>query len=316
MLFFLLACKNDHDFNRADKTDTFIQEGTDEVDILLVIDNSVSMKEEQELVAAGFNSFLDALAQDSSELDLHIGIVTTDMDYANPSRGLLVGGDWLTGAEADFAEQFSTRVQVGTDGSDKEQGLAAAWGALAFNEGFIRTDANLGLIFVSDENDCSHDGAFPEDGDGMLCYERQEDLAPLQEYILRFQGVKSTSARVIASSIVGPEVSAGCDTANPGVRYTDFSSKLSGFVGSICETDYGTLFDAIGSQIIAPATTFTLTDQPLDGSIEVDVDGEVIPEDPETGWWYDEEYMTIHFDGSYVPPTGATIHVYYVLAGG
>lgn len=76
---------------------------------------------------------------------------------------------------------FACMSLVGTRGDGYEKGLLAATvavsreltgGALGVsaadeskpNHGFLRDEANFTVIFVSDENDCSHDGSMPELG--------------------------------------------------------------------------------------------------------------------------------------------------------
>ncbi len=75
-----------------------------------------------------------------------------------------------------LAEDFACMSLVGTRGYGFEMGLAAVTRAVHPemtggpganpadfpNAGFIREDANTGVIFVSDENDCSHDGTLNE----------------------------------------------------------------------------------------------------------------------------------------------------------
>ncbi len=83
--------------------------------------------------------------------------------------------------EARLELDFSCMATVGTRGDGYEKGLRAAVNAVspeltgsavelatadmtADNHGFIRTDADFTLIFVTDENDCSHDGSVMELG--------------------------------------------------------------------------------------------------------------------------------------------------------
>ena len=83
--------------------------------------------------------------------------------------------------EARLELDFSCMATVGTRGDGYEKGLRAAVNAVspeltggaielatadmtADNHGFIRTDAGFALIFVTDENDCSHDGSVMELG--------------------------------------------------------------------------------------------------------------------------------------------------------
>lgn len=324
MLLVLAAC-SESVLHRASGTDVFTQQGNAEVDVLWVVDDSISMSEEQALLGDGFHRFVEALGGSEVEMDLHVGVVSTDMDVDNADHGRLVGSPaWLTAEEPDFDAQFRQRVAVGTAGSDMEQGLQAAWYALgghgvsaeiaAYNEGFVRTSANLAIVFVSDENDCSHDGAFPADSDAALCYERQDSLVPVADYVRHFQGLKATEAHVNVSGILGPAISEGCETATPGVRYDSTASAFDGYVGNICEADWSDILEGVANGIVAPSTAFALTHPALAGTVEVDVDGEPIAEDPDTGWRYDDTVQTVFFDGGYVPPSGALIQITYTIA--
>ena len=61
-----------------DQTDIFDQKSAAEVDILWVIDNSDSMAAEQDKVSNGFTGFFNQLV--TSQVDYHIGVITTDPD--------------------------------------------------------------------------------------------------------------------------------------------------------------------------------------------------------------------------------------------
>jgi hypothetical protein len=55
------------------------------------------------------------------------------------------------------AGAFSCIAQLGPDGCGYEQSLEAMYRALdpAVNPGFIRDDAALAVLFITDEDDCS-----------------------------------------------------------------------------------------------------------------------------------------------------------------
>ena len=314
-MLLLAACAPDNELAPAEQTELFLQGGTDQVDVLWVVDDSVSMAEEQGLVAAGFETFLAALQQERAAIDLQIGVITTDNDLDNPSRGLLDG--WLTGEEPDFADQLRARVRVGTAGSDEEQGLGAAALTLANagrggpNEGFLRKDANLAVILVSDENDCSHGDDWP--GDAAACYDAADTLTPLP-YLIRSLGTAPVGDGVaIVSAIAGPDAAEGCATATPGLRYQTVTDQLDGLFENVCSTDYSALMDEIGRQILEPSRTFTLDFPAQPASIEVMVDDTAMLEDAATSWWYDADYQAVRFDGSYVPPSGSEVWVWYLV---
>lgn len=321
LLSLLAACANENDLALAEQLEYFPQGGNNQVDIVWVVDNSVSMAEEQSLVAAGFESFLAAMAQEGGALDLHMGVVTTDIDEANPTRGQLLGTPaWLTGAEPDFADQLRARVRVGTDGSDMEQGLGAAALTLAYaqkdgvNEGFLRKDATLAVVVVSDENDCTNDGVFPEDGDATLCYDRAADLTPIPELVRELNAAPVGDGRVIVSAIAGPQASEGCATATPGFRYMTVAEKLDGLFGDVCDTDYSLLMDELALQILAPARVFPLELPAREDTLEVEVDGVIVAPDEASAWWYDAEYQSVRFDGDWYPPAGSEVWIRYLVS--
>ena len=140
----------------------------------------------------------------------------------------------------------------------------------------------------------------------------------MKRFIQDFSKLKSGDARVIASAIVGPEVSQqqGCQQEVwPGHRYTAIADTLGGIVGNICDADYSSIMEDLGLAVAGEITVFNLSYAAVPESIEVIVDDEVIAEDAATGWSYDAEYRQIRFDGSYVPPRGSSISVGYEILG-
>src|SRR5687768_1575430 len=85
----LLAACNENEFKRASLTNEFWQAPSNQVDILWVIDNSVSMLNEQVAVAEGAEDFITHL--ETTEMDFHLGVISSDIDRSNPSAGVLLG---------------------------------------------------------------------------------------------------------------------------------------------------------------------------------------------------------------------------------
>ncbi len=176
------------------------------LDILFVIDNSGSMREEQASLVANFNRFINVLDNIEGGLpNVHIGVVTTDIGAGpygimgctgNGDRGILqnapVGGACSTpGPEryiidianddgvtrtnnyaGTLADTFSCIAELGTGGCGFEQPLESMRRALngsnAENNGFIRDDAFLAVIIISDEDDCSVEQVSMFDSDPAL----------------------------------------------------------------------------------------------------------------------------------------------------
>jgi hypothetical protein len=161
-----------------------------ELDLLFVVDNSASMADQQAALAANFPRMIDALSQlDGGMPELHIGVVTTDMgtsSLAAPTGsgalgalgaggcagagddGALVQGASVTdrfirdvGGVRNFTGElrdvFREIALVGDGGCGFEQPLSAMRRALVnpLNAGFLRPTANLAVVFLADEDDCS-----------------------------------------------------------------------------------------------------------------------------------------------------------------
>lgn len=315
------SCVVDNTVDRLTKTEVFLQEPNSLVDILFVVDSSPSMADEQQLIADGFESFIGTLEE--SNADFQLGVIDMDMDLDNTRRAMLIGNPAYLTPEDDYIAAFKSRVKVGVGGSDKEKGLSAAYAAVTEplasgqNGGFVREDANLVLVFVSDEEDCSDADALAGEG-GSACYDQRQLLISVKQFIQDFSELKSGDARVIASAIVGPKANQqdGCQQEVwPGNRYRSMAVTMGGIVGNICNPDYSGIMEDLGLAVAGEITVFNLSYAAVPETIEVTVDDEVIPESEADGWTYDAEYRQIRFDGSFVPPRGSGITVAYEILG-
>ena len=202
-----VACNQPPPLIRRTQTDTFTQEVRKTVDILLVVDNSCSMIDEQIKLAGNFDSFIEQFVE--AEVDYQIGVVTTDMTDQTQA-GRLVGETKIITSDMDDAlarELFQENVKVCATGSGFEQGLGAAQAALSPdftaddgpNAGFLRDDAALSIVFVSDEDDGSSD--------------------PVGDYLTFFKGLKGDrgyrdDTLINLSAVAGPMPS-GCEQPEP-----------------------------------------------------------------------------------------------------
>lgn len=166
-------------------------DGQRDVDLLFVIDNSGSMAEEQSSLAANFARFVNVLESIEGGLpNVHLGVVSTNMGAgpytisgctAAGDDGVLQNAPQSAGCSAPtdrfildiddgqggratnytgtLTETFSCIARLGINGCGFEQPLAAMRRALdgsqPANSGFLRQDALLAVIIVSDEDDCS-----------------------------------------------------------------------------------------------------------------------------------------------------------------
>ncbi len=260
------------------------------VDILFVVDNSGSMGDNQTTLARNFNNFYRIIEE--LELDWQIGVVTTD-------TGVLQGTIKIITPETDDVRStFSENALVGTMGSGYERGLEFAYRALSEplvngpNVGFLRPTAGLRIIFMSDE---------PDQSSGTVDF-----------YVSYFQNLKPNPSMVQISAITGGR--SGCSTecgyADPDVRYSNAVDATGGVWASICECDFIDALEILAEESQVFQDTFTLSQDPVPGTIVVMVDDTVATE-----WHYDARLNAVVFNSPDVTPAnGATVTITYELA--
>jgi hypothetical protein len=191
-----------------------------DLDLLFVIDDSSSMADEQAKLAANLPVLVDVLETIEGGLpNVHIGVVSTDVADGGE---LLVGHPACQPRGAPFivdvsdglgrvrnypgtlAEALACNAELGATGSDVEQPLESTRLALddanLGNAGFLRDDAYLAVVIISDGDDRS-----PADP---------------AAYASTLKSVKDDSDLVIVSLIAGPRD--GCANSEPAPRLHDF----------------------------------------------------------------------------------------------
>lgn len=273
------------------------------VDVLWVIDDSGSMGDEQTELANSFANFISGFV--SLDLDFHLGVVTTDTTNSSHSGKLQGSPPFLDQNTPNLNATFQSRVQVGTTGSATERGLEASRLALSppltnagqVNYGFLRDDAVLSLLYVSDENDFS--------------------AGVWSDYAYFLAGLKADPSKVQVSAIVGP--AGGCsfngNTASDGEDYRLVASSFNGVIANICTDDFSSALQVIADAVAALATGYQLQHVPIPGTIQVFVDGVQVPGGQST-WSYNPTSNEIVFVSGAVPEECAVIQVRYALAPG
>lgn len=296
--------------------DEFQQRTVPQSDILFVVDNSCSMSDEQEELAANFDSFIQSFV--NTTLDYHIGVVEGDLTPNTPSSwGILreYGGErWIDPDTPNKIEAFNALANVGDSGDGAcEMGLAASHAALTYqsgiggpNEGFYREDALLSVIIVTDEPD-QHDSFNPFSDCG--------GLAP-NEYIPWFlYDLKGPTGgdQLLFTGIIGDRPG-GCDTndnsAAEGEGYWDVIDGVGGNFLSICSQDWSTFLTELGLEAAGMKRTFYLRRIPKEDTLRVTIDGADV--DPSI-WSYDRVTNSISFPLEDIPPELSLLEVTYEL---
>ncbi|MGA9521116.1 MAG: choice-of-anchor D domain-containing protein [Myxococcaceae bacterium] len=313
--------------NSPTRTDLFVQDSLAKVDVLFVIDNSGSMMEEQNSIGQNFAAFLQA-AQ-SQSVDYHIAVTTTGIDSSPGGWSVCPGGAEggeggrlfpvdgsspriITPQTPNALGVFANNVKVGVCHWN-EQGLEAAYRALSAplvsstddpstslpgdgNGGFLRPEAKLAIVFLSDENDYSPNAL----NDDVTFYETF------------FKAVKGNDTSMLSiSAIVGPQALGSCPTASSaGIRYIKLAQATGGVVESICTANWARSLTDIGANTFGPRRVFPLQQRPDDpNQIVVEVNGVQVT----SGWRYDPATNSIEFTSTAVPPAGSVIQITYPL---
>lgn len=270
-------------FDVGVQPDIGISDACTAVDFLFVIDDSSSMNEHQANLIANFPAFIDGIEDSLGSVEsFHVGVVATDPFSGNPGACILIGAlvtsttgagaqssqaecgpyadgsNFMTDAD-DLDASFACAAQVGTSGNGSERPMdavvAAVDGSLAgvggCNEGFLRDDALLVVVVITDEYDGEGD---PEPGNGE---EPATSVGgPMDWYdavVAAKGGIPQNAVALAITNYEGgpcePE-----DLAHDGVNIVSWTALFedNGFVGGLCENDYGPMF-AEATGVIATA---------------------------------------------------------------
>ena len=230
IMAFLAACNGTS--NKESELSSSSEEMTNMVDILVVVDNSGSMAEEQ----ANLSTKLQPLLRHIQDSDWQIGIATTD-----PEDSCL--HSLISGTDSDPAGRFEVAItEVGTSGSSNERGIQQAVRALNGECGnWVREGSALGVLIISDEDNCSDATQCDDDPWSQGSY--------LSDYMSAIREIVITAR--IYGLIWHPSMSQGeCPSGfNQGHTYADLIATTGGRWGSICDDDYTAILEEISRDL-------------------------------------------------------------------
>ena len=212
----------------------------------------------------------------------------------------------ITPSTPDPGGTFSANVNLGINGSGIEQGfhnayqaLEAAINGVGVNGGFLREDAGLRLIFVSDEQEQS--GSAPG------------SLGGPADYVGYYESLKANPEHLVVSDITGGMT--GCSgaggSASSGSDYVTGTNMTGGISASICDPNWVSTLSALGWLSQSFADTFELSQTPVEETIEVRLNGVPVF----VGWVYDSALNAVVFDLDHVPENGDGIEIEYTVLG-
>ena len=274
-----------------DVSDSFTQEENGaKMDILWVIDNSGSMRDEQEALGTNFSAFINEFSQ--KDVDFQMAITTTDTRGDNAGKEFgdsmsLLTSQKLNEDQGQFLNDFERLVNVGIRGSGSEKAFEAS---NAFTERYsnssnwMREDAYLTVVYLSDE--------------------KEQTVGSVEENLAKLQQWKSNNGLVRAYSIV--DINHTRSWADPA-RFEKIAELTNGKAADIRGDFYQTLLE-MGSSLASLTEQFPLSATPYDiNSIKVFVNGSEVSQ-----WTYQSDTNSIKFNEGSVPEDKASISIQYV----
>jgi hypothetical protein len=328
----------------ATHRDTFVQNDRPKVDVLWVIDNSGSMGWVHDELADNLGPFLSFA--DANRIDYNIAVTTTGLAPGGSGcLGGVQGGEngrffpvdnsrprILRPDTPDLEQNWRLNVTVGTcggTGQHEEQVFEAAYRALSTplvdhcddprptspepndgNCGFLRPDAHLSIIGVTDEAEHS-----PQ---------------TVNFYYNAYMSIKGYKNRHLFNfhGIAGDEF-IGCSNAEPCDRVAEMVRKTEGGVfQSICAPNWEEALRKMSAKAFGFKTCFKLSGEPADknanGHIS-DTEGEIFVKmngrdlssrgaQNQVIWSYDGRDNSLCFEPLTVPEPGAVLEVDYQVA--
>lgn len=294
--------------------------GSGKVDILFVNDNSASMSKSQVQLAAKFNGFIQNL--DAKSIDYRIAITTTDLATVS-ANGLVTFGNgkkYITNADSNrvtlfnnviirnetitcedfiigmfntYGTSFQSNSQYASQYNSKcpssdTRGIYTANTVVSSNSSsFMRSDANLNIILISNDN--------VRQGNAMDTNDRASTFVSMmqQKYPTKYWDfnsivVKDSACRTaqtlrnasnqVVSNQSGPAIQGGigleyANLSNSAARDIDNNPRPRGQILDICESNYAQHFNTMSTQISDDARMFTLKCTPTVAPIVTTISG-------------------------------------------
>ncbi|MHB8875403.1 MAG: choice-of-anchor D domain-containing protein [Myxococcaceae bacterium] len=274
-------------------------------DVLLVIDDSCSMGTHQVALGNNFASFIQYAV--AAGVGYQLGVTTTDNEPGGPQGRLQGTPKLLTPTTPNVEALFTQKVNVGINGSGSEQCAAPALAALTAplitsdNQGFLRPDASLGVLAITDAVD--------------------QSMLPWSFYLDALSTVRD--ANLFSYSVIGPfnpspPITCAYDSVPDDGFHAFLTGATTGAKGEICTTDWAKSLEQLGKTAFGFRTNFFLKSTPdLTGgrTITVKINGVVL--DPidnrgTTVWTYDPVANLLHFEPMFVPEPGQTLSIEYL----
>jgi hypothetical protein len=213
------------------------------VDIIWVVDNSLSMQEEVELISDNINAFASFIA--ASGIDYRVVMLSYDDPVVGdgwyhvcvpPPLSNTAAGVCPTGRDVDSARYLHVREIV-----DSRKSLTELIANYADFSGFLRPEALHHIILVTDDNDDLTSASFLSQWRALASW--------LDDTVVH--SIVTTRRADIRDPFDDSCTTPGCPCGYAvGTALMDLSTATAGEVFSICEADWGSIFSAIAASVV------------------------------------------------------------------
>lgn len=247
----------------------YVTPALNSVDVILIIDDSSSMKEDQTKLAQRLNTLVNDL--DALKIDYQLCLTTTDTNYykGGPIKWVGLNNVIMNKDSANKNSVFINTINsLGAEWSSDERGIYAANLMLKdfAASGCMRAESTLATLMISDEDERS------VGGNASLSTVQYKALEPMDypdnliaNVHAKFDNGLFKKPFLSNSIIVKPGDNA-CEStqdaqsspAFPGTKYAELSNKTGGYLGSICDTDYTNNLKFIKDRVVNSMPGMTL----------------------------------------------------------
>lgn len=249
------------------------------LDLLFVIDDSGSMSDHQRILSANAPALAAKLAGFSS---LNVAVITSDMSSSS-KKGKFVGSPAvLNNSMPNFKDLLARRMIVGTNGSATEMFFDPAIAATSAplingpNAGFLRADAHLAVVNVTDTDD-------------------QSPTTTPEQFIMHFAGLKGGNFSLI--NFISDPVSrcAGQNTGKMPERLNLAKYMANGSQYDLCQGKFAEGVSDVATKIEKELNhKIALPMKPDVATMTVKYGAITFPaNDVDNGWTYDEPANTL-----------------------
>ncbi len=255
-------------------------EKPNKLDILVVIDSSGDVGDIQSALAQASGPWLEDLK--ARGISVHAIVTTADLDGRTiaPAVTSVEGcsGNSTTvvkSSQSNWTRNFACNIQQGRTGDPFQQSLQKIENVIENKDTlqqleFLREDARLLIMVVSNEDDCSHGGLLTNANQARKeCFENRIGLKAVEDFVEVFQADRNSPESVSFVAISGPpsdvseDLLAVCSSrlgsAYPAERLSSTSLLMGdqGMFSSICVEDFGQTLEQV-TERLAIARTISL----------------------------------------------------------